>query len=307
MRTKITVGSRGSQLAMIQTRSVVAKIKQLNPNLEVSIQKIVTAGDRDHHTSLDRIGVAVFVKELEEALLDKRIDLAVHSLKDMPTDIPQGLSLLAVLEREDPRDALVARAGLDNLPGGATIGTDSLRRSIQLAQRRPDLKVGSIRGNVDTRLRKVAQGEFDGVIVAAAALARLGWSDRITEYLPMKDFLPAVGQGALAIEGRLDEDIAALVAPLKHLSTWQAVLAERAYLRALGGGCRAPIAALGTVEGNMLKLEGMVAGDDVSKVLRNIEVGTVDRPEEVGTRLAERMLSMGASQFIAEVKSREGR
>ncbi len=301
MKTKIVVGTRGSRLALIQTESVVARLKEINPQLEVSVRKIVTAGDRDRRTDLDRIGVAVFVKELEEALLDGRADLAVHSLKDMPTDIPLGLGLLAVTERLDPRDALVARVRLNELAPGSRIGTDSLRRAVQLAQYYPNLKVGSIRGNVDTRLRKVASGEIDGVIVAAAALLRLGWTDRVTEYLPLAQFLPAVGQGALALETRLDDkEMAELLSPLNHLPTWQSVMAERAFLRALGGGCRAPIASLGTVSGDILTLEGMVAGINSKKVLRFPEKGSAKSPEEVGLRLANRMLDMGASEFIAE-------
>ncbi len=304
MKTRIVVGSRGSRLAMIQTESVVAKLRELSPGLEVSISRIVTAGDRDRRTQLDRIGVAVFVKELEEALLDKRIDLAVHSLKDVPTDIPEGLHLLAVTERLDPRDALVAKSRLDGLTPGARIGTGSLRRSVQLTQYRPDLQVCGIRGNVDTRLRKVASGEVDGVIVAAAAMSRLGWEDRITEYLSIERFLPAVGQGALAIEARVDGEMAELISPINHLPTWQSVMAERAFLAALGGGCRAPIAALGRVSGTILTLEGMVASTSGQGVLRASAEGSAQSPEEVGERLAKRMLSRGAAEFIAEVKKR---
>ncbi|GAI07536.1 unnamed protein product, partial [marine sediment metagenome] len=258
----IIIGSRGSQLALIQSESVAAKIRELNPSLKVSISKIVTKGDRNRRTHFDRIaGVGIFVKELEEALINGRIDLAVHSLKDVPTQIPQGLRLAAVTERIDPRDVLVSRAGsLAELPAGSRIGTGSFRRAIQLAGYRPDLEVGNIRGNVGTRLRKVSRGEFDGVILAAAALIRLGWEDQISEYLPLEHFLPAVGQGALSVETRLgDEEIAELISPINHLPTWQGITAERAFLSALGGGCRTPIAALGTVAGNILRLEGMPA------------------------------------------------
>jgi len=259
MRTRIVVGSRGSRLALVQTESVIAKIREANPHLEVSLMRIVTTGDRDRRTQLDRIGVAVFVKELEQALLDGRIDLAIHSFKDVPTEVPQGLRLLAVTERLDPRDALVAKSKLNELAPGSRIGTGSLRRAVQLTQFRPDLEVCSIRGNVDTRLRQVSSGEVDGVIVAAAAMLRLDWEDKITEYLPLEHFLPAVGQGALVVEALLDDrGIADLVFPLNHLPTWQSTMAERAYLRAMGGGCRAPIAALGLVNSSTLKLEGMI-------------------------------------------------
>jgi len=304
MIRKLIVGSRGSRLALIQAESVVSKLKKANPDCEISISKVVTQGDRDRRTSLDRKGgVGVFIKELEEALLNDRIDLAVHSLKDVPSEIPQGLRLLAVTERLDPRDVLVAKAKLEKLSSGARIGTGSLRRAVQLHQYRSDLEVCSIRGNVDTRLRKVANGEFDGVIVAAAALLRLGWEDRITEYLPLEHFVPAVGQGALVIEARAgDKGIADLVSLINHLPTWQSITAERAFLRALGGGCRAPITALGTVTNTTLSLDGMVADVDGAKILQASEEGSAMSPEEVGQRLGEKMLTMGALEFIDKAR-----
>lgn len=305
MRAKLIVGSRGSKLALLQAESVVAKLREINPSLEVSISRIVTQGDRNRQTRLDRMpGIGVFVKELEEALLDGRIDLAVHSLKDMPTDIPQGLSLVAIAEREDPRDVLVAKAGgLAELAPGAKIGTGSLRRAVQLSRYRPDLEVCSIRGNVDTRLGKVASGEVDGVILAAAAMLRLGWANKISQYLPPEHFLPAAGQGALALEARHnDDEVTGLVAFLNYLPTRQSVTAERAFLRGLGGGCRAAIAALGTVNNATLKLEGMVADAESKKVLSAREEGSAMNAEEIGTRLAEKMLAMGASEFVTEVR-----
>ena len=303
MRERIVVGSRGSRLALIQTESVAAKIREVNPHLEVSISRIVTAGDRNRHTPLDQMGTAVFVKELEEALLDNRIDLAVHSLKDVPTELPPGLCLLAVTERLDPRDVLVSTSGrLDELPSSSKIGTSSLRRAVQLARYRPDVEVCDIRGNVDTRLRKVAAGEYHGVILAAAAIMRFGWEDKITEYLSLEHFLPAAGQGALVIEARADDkEVAELIAPLNHLQAWQSVTAERAFLEALGGGCRAPIAVLGMVNNGTLKLEGMVANANGQKVLQASEEGSAISPGVVGARLAKRILVMGASQFITEV------
>ena len=305
MRARIVVGSRGSKLALIQAESVVAEIRKINPRVKVGISKIVTGGDRDRHTQLDHLeGIGVFVKELEEALLSGRIDLAVHSLKDMPTEIPDGLCLLAVTERLDSRDVLISRARrLDELPSGARMGTGSLRRAVQLSQYRPDLETCGIRGNVDTRLRKVASGEFDGVILAAAAMLRLGWWDKISECLPLEHFIPAVGQGALALEIRLgDEETAELISSLNHLPTWQSITAERAFLRALGGGCRAPIAALGTVKSDTLKLVVMIADASGKKILRATDEGSASSPEELGIRLAQRMLGMGASEFIAEVR-----
>jgi hydroxymethylbilane synthase len=304
MRRKLIVGSRRSQLALLQTESVVARIREINPDIEVSITKIVTSGDRNRR--IDGTDTAIFVKELEEALLDGRIDIAVHSLKDLPTELPPGLSLLAVTERLDPRDALVAKSKLGELNSGAKIGTGSLRRTAQLMSCRPDLRTYPVRGNIDTRLGKVSGGEFDGVIVAAAAMLRLGWQDRITEYLPLSDFLPAVGQGALAIEGRLDDkEIAGLVSFLNHLATWQGVTAERAFLHAMGGGCRAPVAALGTVNGDRLRLEGMVASISNGKGLRALEEGSALSAEEVGVRLAQKMLAMGAAEIIAEARRDE--
>ena len=305
MRRKLAVGSRGSKLALIQTESVVAKIRAVNPGIEVGISKIVTTGDRDRHTQLDRIGVAAFVKELEKALLDNRIDIAVHSLKDVPTELPPRLCLLAVTERLDPRDVLVANSGLNELASGSKIGTSSIRRTIQLRSYHPDLQARPIRGNIDTRLRKVSCGEFDGVILAAAAMLRLGWQDKITEYLPLEPFLPAVGQGALVVEARIgDEDIAGLISPINHLPTWQSITAERAFLNAMGGGCRTPVAALGAVNGTTLKLEGMAADVSTKKILRASEKGSVVSPEEVGERLVEKMAGMGASEFIAEAEAR---
>lgn len=306
-RTKIIVGSRGSKLALIQAESVVARIKEVNPDIEVGISQIVTKGDRNHHTQFDQFaGVGIFVKELEEALIDGRIDLAVHSLKDMPTQIPQGLCLAAVIERLDPRDVLVSGAErLAELPPGSRIGTGSFRRIVQLAAYRPDLEARSIRGNVDTRLHKVSCGELDGVIVAAAALIRLGWEDKISEYLPLEYFLPAVGQGALGIETRPgDEEIAELVSEINHPLTWQGITAERAFLSTLGGGCRAPIAALGTITGTTLKLEGMAADVSGKKMLRAMEEGNSMAPEPVGVQLAQKMLAMGAAEFITEVRGR---
>jgi len=306
MRRKLTVGSRGSRLALLQTESVIARIREINPDLEVSVSKIVTTGDRNHRRRLGGTDTAIFVKELEEALLDSRIDLAVHSLKDLPTQLPPRLCLLAVTERLDPRDVLVAKSGLNELASGSRIGTGSLRRTIQLMSYRPDLQASPIRGNIDTRLGKVLSGEFDGVIVAAAALLRLGWEERITEYLPLGNFLPAVGQGALAVEARLgDGDIARLVSPINHLPTWQCVTAERAFLYKLGGGCRTPVAALGTVNGSTLRLEGMVASMSGGKGLHASEEGSALSAEETGVKLAEKMRGMGAAEIIAEARSGE--
>lgn len=308
MSKPIIIGSRGSRLAVIQAESVLAQLREANPNLGFRLTKIVTEGDRRKSISLDRIpSPGVFVKEVEEALLKRRIDVAVHSLKDLPTQIPAELSLVAVTARLDPKDAFVSQGKkLAELAPGSVIGTGSPRRTVQLLAYRSDLVVRGIRGNIDTRLRKLFDGEFDGIVVAAAAMIRLGLEDRITEYLPLEYFLPQVGQGALGIEIRSgDEEIAKIVQPLNHEPTWRSLIAERTFLRTLGGGCRAPIAALGTVTCGTLRLEGMIAG--AKGILRASEEGSALAPEQVGRRLAQRLLEMGATEFVAEVKGGEAR
>ncbi len=309
MRIKITIGSRGSKLAMIQTESVAAEIRRMYPDIEVCISRIVTRGDRESNAKLENIaGLGVFVKELEEALLDGRIDLAVHSLKDMTIEIPPELHLAAVTERINPGDVFISREGepLNKLPAGANIGTGSLRRAVQLGVYRPDLEVCNIRGNIETRMRKVAESQYDGVILAAAALKRSGLEDKISQYLPIEQFLPAVGQGALAVEIRTDDkEAASIITPLNHLSTWQSITAERAFLKALGGGCRAPIAALGTVYNGCLRLKGMVGSIGRKKVLQSFEEGDAVNPKDIGVRLANKLLGMGGDEFITEVREDE--
>ena len=305
MREKLVIiGSRASQLALIQAESVITELKRLHPEVEFTLVKITTRGDH-HQTPREGIeSEGVFVRELEEALLSGEIDIAVHSLKDMPTVIPPGLSLAAVTRRLDPRDALVSRAGkLAELPPGSRIGTGSQRRSAQLSTYHPDLRVCPLRGNVDTRLRKVSSGELDGVILAAAALIRLNMPGMITEYLDPKHFVPSGGQGALGIEIRAEDGAAAeLVLPLNHEPTWQSTVAERTFLKALGGGCRAPVAAWGEVAGNVLRLRGMVASIHGNHALYATAEGIATMPEEVGNRLAQQMLERGAAALIAEAR-----
>jgi hydroxymethylbilane synthase len=298
---EITIGTRGSKLAMIQAEELLARLREIFPGLKAGLVKIRTRGDRYSTTALEEFaGQGVFVKELEKALLDKRIDLAVHSLKDLPSEIPEGLLLAAVTTRLDPRDVLISRCEkIAELAPGSKIGTGSPRRAVQLLALRPDLRVCNIRGNIDTRLRKVSDGEFDGAIVAAAAMIRLGWEERITEYLPIDHFTPAVGQGTLGIEIRFeDKEIATLLSKINDETTWHAVTAERTYLQALGGGCRAPIAAFGTVSGSILKLTGMVAGANGSQLLRAAEDGYASDSERIGRRLAQKMADMGALALI---------
>jgi len=303
---RVVVGTRASRLALAQTQSVIDQMKARFPEMQVILARITTGGDRLRDVPLDRLPtVGVFVKELEAALLDDSIDLAVHSLKDMPSSTPPGLSLAGVTARLDPRDVLVSQGDeLHQLAAGCLIGTGSPRRAVQLLNCRADLRVQPVRGNVDTRLKKVASGELDGVIVAAAAMVRLGWEDKITEYLPEDDFLPAVGQGALGMEIRVeDREMPEMVAALNHRATWCSVLAERSFLRHLGGGCRAPIAALGEAVGDTLTLQGMVAGPASRTVLRGSIDGSPVDAEALGAELAHRMQEMGAAELIAEVEA----
>ena len=300
----LTIGSRGSKLAVIQAKMVETSLRRAFPGLVVSFKTVTTTGDRDRNRSLDEVGgQGVFVKELEQALTSGEIDLAVHSLKDVPTELGTGLKLSATLPREDPRDVLVSRSGLKLalLPAGSRVGTDSRRRAAQLKAVRPDVATRPIRGNIDTRLRKVRMGEVDGVILAAAALLRLGWPDRITEFLPVDSFLPAVGQGAVAVEIRSDDKMTDRIASsVNDLPTWQAVLAERAFMRTLGGGCRAPIAALATVADGHLTIEGMVASMDYSSVVRDRNAGPAEQAEAIGTELARKVLDGGGNRIAYE-------
>lgn len=302
---KISIGTRGSKLAVIQAESVLTKLKEAVPGLDASLVKITTTGDQISATASDQpLGQGVFVKELENALLSGEIDLAVHSLKDMPIEISATLSLAGVTARLDPRDVLVSRGGnLSKLAPGSRIGTGSLRRSAQLLDLRNDLQILGIQGNVETRLAKVFRREFDGVVLAAAALLRLGKESEIAEYFEVEHFTPAVGQGALGIEVRSeDEEILSHVSKINHLPTWQGTTSERTFLCALGGGCRAPIAALGTVSGTELRIHGMVASADGKRILRATEEGEAQASDQVGKRLAQKMIDMGALKLIADVR-----
>lgn len=284
----------------------MSKLQGLYPDIDFSLLKITTSGDRERNVPLTQMaGDGVFVKELEEALVDGRIDLAVHSLKDMPTEISKDLYLAAVDARLDPRDVLVSQGEkLNEMAAGSRIGTGSLRRMAQLYSFREGLKVEAIRGNIDTRLNKVSSKECEGIILAAAALIRLELAERITEYLPTDHFLPAVGQGALGIEVRSgDERIIKLISAINHRPTWCSVIAERAFLLATGGGCRAPIAALGSVQGDTLMLKGMVGDPGGRTIIRDSQEGSTSEPEQVGIRLAKKMLKTGAAEILAEARS----
>ncbi|PIU56105.1 MAG: hydroxymethylbilane synthase [Chloroflexi bacterium CG07_land_8_20_14_0_80_51_10] len=304
-REHIVIGSRGSKLALVQSRFVLAELSKIHPDQRFELLEISTAGDRNWEIPLEGLGGAgVFVKELEDALLRGEIDLAVHSLKDMLTTLPEGLRLAAVPERVDPRDVLVSRSGmLAEIPAGAKIGTGSQRRAIQIRAQRPDIEICGLRGNIETRIKRVSPEGLDGIIMAAAALIRLGMEDRITEYLPPETFVPAVGQGALGVEIRADDThTAEIVAPLNHEPTRQAVTAERQFLKAMGGGCRAPIAASGTIADGSLSLSGMVASPDGSEILSAEVAGVLSAPEEAGDRLAQEMIGLGANDLLAGKK-----
>ncbi len=306
---EIIIGSRGSKLALWQTEWVKARLEALDPGVKVRIEIIKTMGDVRTDVPLSTIGgQGAFTKELEVALLDRRVDVAVHSLKDLPTITPEGLSITATPEREDPRDALVLPQAADvgitsivELPQGATVGTSSLRRMAQLKHLRPDILIKDLRGNVDTRLRKLDQGEYDAIILASAGLRRLGVTDRVMTPIETSEMLPAVGQGSLGVETRTDDaETNALVSRLDDPRTRAAVLAERALLRHLGGGCQVPIAAHAQVEGGVLKLDGLVATLDGTQVLRESLDGDAAEAARIGEELAARLLERGAGELLRE-------
>src|SRR5689334_12496330 len=296
----IRIGTRSSALALAQTEWVKRALEQRYPELGVDVVRIKTSGDRFLTSPIPAIGKGIFVKEIEEALLEKKIDLAVHSMKDLPTAATAGLAIAAVPEREDARDALVSGGGggLAGLPPDARIGTGSLRRRAQLLHRRPDLMVVPIRGNVDTRLKKMDQGEVDGLLMAAAGLKRLGLAERIGEVLSEEICLPAPGQGALALQTRAVDPAADIVAFLRHEPTMREAAAERALLDRLGGGCQLPIGARARVEGDKLNIAAVVADPDGRKVLREQSEGYVDAAERIGMDLADRLLALGAGKLL---------
>jgi hydroxymethylbilane synthase len=304
-RRTLLIGTRGSRLAKVQAEAVRDMLSALHPDRTWLLREIRSEGDVRRQASLASIGGrGVFVKALEDKLLAGEIDLAVHSLKDMPTRLATGLKIGAVPPREDARDALVSRGGstLDDLPTGAVVGSGSARRRAQVLAYRSDLVVQDVRGNVDTRLRKLNSGGYDALILAAAALIRLRRTSAISQYLPLALMLPAAGQGALAVEVReSDEEVRRLAQPLNHLPTERAVSAERAFLSALGGGCTVPVAAHAAVADGRLNLQGLVANLNGRKVIRDSLSGSPLEAEDIGRRLADRILSQGAAQILREV------
>jgi hydroxymethylbilane synthase len=306
MNSRFVIGSRGSKLALVQAESVKTQLSILNPGIDIHIEIIKTTGDVKTDPLSVIGGQGVFTKELEDALFDRRIDLAVHSLKDLPSIIPDGLALAAICEREDPRDALVLPQdsnlnckSLDDLPENLVVGTSSPRRLAQLKHLRPDLEIKDLRGNVDTRLRKLDEGQYDALMLAAAGLKRLGLEERISLAIAAEQMLPAVGQGAMGIETR-DDDTAVrdVVRRIDHEETRIACTAERALLRALGGGCLLPIAAHAMVSGEELKIDGLVASRDGKQIVRQQISGSTAYAERLGSELAERLLEVGARELL---------
>ncbi|KUE78559.1 porphobilinogen deaminase [Aeromonas schubertii] len=301
----LRIATRKSPLALWQANFVKAQLEAIHPDLQVELVPMSTQGDKILDTPLAKVGgKGLFVKELETAMLEGRADIAVHSMKDVPVEFPEGLGLHTICEREDPRDAFVSNhfATLDALPLGAVVGTSSLRRQCQLRASRPDLEIRDLRGNVNTRLAKLDAGEYDAIILAAAGLKRLEMAHRITAFIEPEQSLPANGQGAVGIECRLNDDaVKALLAPLEHTETRTRVLTERAMNRALQGGCQVPIGAYALVEGDQIWLRGLVGSPDGSQMLHDEIRGPLADGESLGEALAERLLAAGADRILAEV------
>ena len=298
----IKIGTRGSKLALTQANLVADSLKKAEPQINAEICIIKTSGDIMQDVSLSKIaGKGVFVKEIEDALLTGTIDMAVHSMKDVPTENPQGLVFAAILPREDVRDILVAKDNrkIEFMPRGARIGTGSMRRASQLLAVLPDIKIVPLRGNLETRLKKIETENLHGVILAAAGMKRMGLAGSISQYLPLETMLPAVGQGALGLQIREnDDDLKKILAKLNHAPTAAEIKAERSFLRALGGGCLLPIAAFGKVEGDKLTLEGLVAAPTGATVIRDKVRGSIAEAEDLGKKLAEMILEKGGKNLL---------
>jgi hydroxymethylbilane synthase len=299
---RLRVGTRGSLLARTQTGRVVAELQAAHPDLEIVTEIIQTTGDLRRDVPFAAVGTkGMFVKEIEQALLDNAIDLGVHSLKDMPGELPEGLVLACIPAREDPRDALIMKRGasLADLPQGAKVGTSSLRRQTQLRCYRPDLQIEELRGNLDTRLRKLEEGQIDAIVVACAGLNRMGWGHRITQALGPEICVPAAGQGALALEIRREDTAThSLLAPLHDAITADAVAAERAFLAALGGGCSVPAGAFARVTGSQIEVLAMIGAPDGSYLVRDSVSGSRDLAAVLGAMVAERLLQAGGRDLL---------
>ena len=299
----ITIATRESPLALWQAHFVEAELKRHHPGIEVKLLGMTSRGDQLLDKPLYKVGgKGLFVKELETALLDERADIAVHSMKDVPMELPPGLTLGVICEREDPRDALVGVTSFDDLPEGARLGTSSLRRSCQVMQRRPDLQIGFLRGNVNTRLAKLDAGEFDAIILACAGLKRLGFDDRIGAAIDEDFLLPAGGQGAVGIEYReADSRVAGLLSPLAHEETSRRVIAERTVVRRLDGGCDVPIASFAVAEGDSLWLRARVGSPDGKTVIVSEARGS--EPEALGIEVADALIAKGAAEILKAARS----
>lgn len=302
---EIRIGTRGSLLALFQANWVKERLLEHLPDLKVTLVKIKTTGDKLLDAPLAKIGgKGLFVKEIEEALIRKEIDLAVHSIKDVPTELPEGLHLSVITKREDPRDAFISRDGipLNELPEGAKIGTSSLRRQAQLLHFRGDFQMIPLRGNLDTRLKKLKTDHLDGIVVAFAGIKRLGLERKVTEILSPEVSLPAIGQGALGIESRIgDGEIDERIRFLNDPASSIAITAERSFLKRLGGGCQVPIAAFGRIENSILKLDGMVGSLEGRRLVRDRVEGSPDQAESLGVGLAEILFKKGADEILREV------
>lgn len=305
----IRIATRRSALALWQAEHVASRLRAAHPQLEVSLVPVVTQGDRIQDRPLAAIGgKGLFIKELEVAMASGEADIAVHSMKDVPADLPAGFVIGAVLERADPRDAFVSARypGFAALPMGARVGTSSPRRRCLVRALRPDLEVLELRGNVDTRLKRALQGDFDAIVLAAAGLTRLGLAARITEYVDAKQLLPAVGQGVIGIECRDEPGLLARLSPLEHAPTRYRLEAERAFAARLGGSCQSPIAGFATLEGDTLGLEGLVGHPDGTRIFRGRRSGASRAAALIGTALAEELLSAGAAALLDELNAAGG-
>ncbi|MBI4357724.1 MAG: hydroxymethylbilane synthase [Candidatus Omnitrophica bacterium] len=305
MRSLIKIGTRGSQLALYQAELVRAKLKESFPLMRFEFIKIRTKGDMIRHANLGAIGPGIFTREIETALLKKEIDLAVHSAKDLATDLPAGLAIGAILDREDPRDCLVARARktLKELASGARIGTSSLRRRAQLKRLRPDLEICEMRGNVDTRVKKIEEGNYDGMVLAHAGMRRLGLGNLVGQVFDEEVLLPQAGQGAIAIElCKDDAEIQGLIRVTNHEASCRRILAERSFLRRLQGGCQVPVGVASRIKDGLMTLTGGIFSWDGGREVRQTLSGSILEGEDVGTRLAERLLEMGGEEILDEIR-----
>ncbi|MBI3590753.1 MAG: hydroxymethylbilane synthase [Candidatus Melainabacteria bacterium] len=307
MKTKITIGTRSSKLALWQTNYIKEELKKFYPNLEISLKEIKTKGDHITDIALSKIGgKGLFTKEIEDALLNGEIDLAVHSLKDLPTRLPDGLKIGAVLKREEPNDILISRNKnvFKKLPPNSKIGTSSLRRTSQLKALRQDLEYLDLRGNLDTRIRKLEDGEYDAIVLAYAGVKRLGFEEKITEHFSPFDILPAVGQGALAIEIRENNlEIEKIISKLNHRETHLISICERTFLETLQGGCQVPIGAYSEIKENKITLQGIIASLDGKRIVKDKATGDleVNSCRNIGINLGKTLLQMGGKEILKEI------